>query len=139
MLVPLLLDLGGGTAPAIIIIQPVNEAVALGGTGTFQVYATGSNLAYQWYANGRMIVGATSASYTTPPSMGGTQYYVIVYNGVSSVQSNTVLLTVILPVITTIAPAPGVTSGTVSETVFNTEKAIASALRRCRTDQLAVV
>ena len=132
MLVPLLLDLGAGTAPAVIIIQPVNEAVALGGTGTFQVYATGSNLAYQWYANGRSILGATSASYTTPPSMGGTQYYVVVYNGVSSVQSYTVLLTVIQPVITTIAPAPGVTSGTISETVFNTEKVIASTFRRCR-------
>lgn len=127
--------LQGGTVAPIIVVQPVNEAVALGGSGVFQVYAIGSNIAYQWYGNGLAIAGATSNTYTTPPSTQasqGSQYYVVVYNGIGSVQSNTAVLSVVLPVITTVAPPPGTTSGTISQTVFNTEKLIASAFRRCR-------
>ena len=135
MLVPLLLDLAQLTAPPVIVIQPANEAVALGQSGTFQVYATGTSLGYQWYVNGNLISGSTSASYTTPATATGNQgdqYYCVVFNASGSVTSTTATLTVVLPVIQTIPPTPGVTSGTISETVFNTEKVIASAFRRCR-------
>jgi hypothetical protein len=135
VLLPLLLDLGGGTAPPQILVQPTNEATQLGGTATFAVAASGSNLIYQWFLNGTAVPGATSPTFLTQPATAqdqGDQLFVIVSNGVGSVQSNTVLLTVVLPIIATVPPTPGVTSGTISQTVFNTEKVIASAMRRCR-------
>jgi len=135
MLVPLLLDLSPVSAGPVIVIEPTNSAVALGGTTSFSVYATGSNLSYQWYKNSALIVGATASSYTTPPATQADQgdgFYVIVQNSNGSVTSITATLSVVLPVITTSQPAPGTTSGTISETVFNTEKLIASAFRRCR-------
>jgi hypothetical protein len=134
MLVPLLLDLSPVTAGPIIVIQPANAAVALGGTTTFSVSATGSNLSYQWYLNVFPLLGATASSYTIIPATQADQgdaFYVVVYNGTGSVTSTTATLSVILPVITP-QPAPGTTSGTISATVFNTEKLIASAFRRCR-------
>jgi hypothetical protein len=135
MLLPLLLDLGGFTAPPVILVQPANEATQLGGTSTFAVAASGSNLIYQWYLNGTAVPSGTSSIYVTAPATSadqGDELYVVVSNGVGSVTSNTVVLTVVLPIITTVPPTPGQTSGTISQTVFNTEKVIASAMRRCR-------
>jgi hypothetical protein len=99
------------------------------------VAASGSNLVYQWYLDGTPIAGATSATYTTPPAATGDQgdvFYVTVTNGGGSVTSNTASLTVVLPIPSVLPPTPGVTSGTISQTVFNTEKVIASAMRRCK-------
>lgn len=135
MLVPLLLDLGGFTAPPVILVQPTAQATNLGGTASFSVAASGSSLVYQWYLNGVAIAGATAATYVTPPTTTadeGDEFYVTVTNGGGSVTSNTVMLTVVLPIPTVLPPTPGVTSGTISQTVFNTEKVIASAMRRCR-------
>ena len=55
-------------APA-ITTQPANQAVSAGQTATFSVTATGTApLYYQWQKNSASISGATSASYTTPPT-----------------------------------------------------------------------
>ena len=52
--------------------QPVNKTVAVGQTATFRVIARGNApLSYQWRKNGVDIAGATSASYTTPPTTAG--------------------------------------------------------------------
>ena len=81
-----------------IMMQPVNETVNVGQTATFTVVATGAPpLSYQWQKNQVNIVGATSASYTTPATTSadnGTSFRVIVTNPVSSVTSNAATLTV---------------------------------------------
>ncbi len=74
--------------------QPVNAVAALGGSTSFSVVATGTELAYQWYRNGTAIAGATSATLSLsnlqPADVGS--YYVIVSNSAGSVTSNTVTL-----------------------------------------------
>lgn len=79
--------------------QPTNQSVTEGQTATFAVTSvTGSNpKSYQWYKNGSLISGATSASYTTPAtSMGdnGATFYCTITNPAGSVNTNTVTLTV---------------------------------------------
>ena len=55
---------------AATITQPASVTVGLGQTATFSVTASGSGtLTYQWYKNGAAIIGATSSSYTTPPTV----------------------------------------------------------------------
>jgi hypothetical protein len=70
----LLTSCGGGNstpppppvAPS-ITTQPTSQTVTAGQTGSFSVAATGTApLSYQWQKNGANIVGATTASYTTP-------------------------------------------------------------------------
>ena len=84
-----------------ITSQPGNKTVAAGQTATFSVTATGTSpLTYQWKRNGAVIGGATSASYTTPPtttSDNGAQFTVTVTNSVSNVTSNAATLTVNVP------------------------------------------
>ena len=59
------------TASINITQQPANTTVLPGQTATFQVAATlvgvTGTINYQWQSNGVSIVGATSATYTTPP------------------------------------------------------------------------
>jgi len=83
----------------VIVTQPTSITVTVGQTATFTVSATASGtLTYQWYKNGALISGATSASYTTDATVltdSGTSYKVVVTNdGVISTTSNTVTLTV---------------------------------------------
>jgi beta-galactosidase len=55
-----------GTAPT-ITTQPANQNATVGSTATFTVAAGGTGpFIYQWLKNGVAILGATSASYTTP-------------------------------------------------------------------------
>ena len=72
--------------------QPVSKTVAVGQTATFRVIARGNApLSYQWRKNGVNIDGATSASYTTPPTTAddnGSLFSVVVSNSVGSVTSN---------------------------------------------------
>jgi acid phosphatase len=72
--------------------------VTVGQAATFTVAATGSApLSYHWRKNGVAISGATSSSYTTPPttsSDNGSQFTVVVSNAVGSVTSNAATLTV---------------------------------------------
>ncbi|MCX8518303.1 MAG: immunoglobulin domain-containing protein, partial [Rhodoferax sp.] len=64
----------GGTTPVEQVIapaittQPDSQSVVAGQTATFSVTATGSTLSYQWKKNGTTIDGATSSTYTTPPT-----------------------------------------------------------------------
>jgi len=88
-----------------IIIQPANQSVPMGLSGTFVVSAVGMNLQYQWSRNGAVIAGATASSYTTPStefSDTGSTFTVAVSNSSGTVVSNPALLTV-----TARAPRPG--------------------------------
>ena len=95
-----------GNAPPTITQQPASATVAIGGTTTFTVTATGTpTLTYQWYyqavgsVTGTSISGATSASYTVPSTFTNAsndqdEYYVMVTNGYGQAVSNKVTLAV---------------------------------------------
>src|SRR5207244_3159454 len=49
-----------------VVAQPASNTVAVGGSATFSVTATGTTpLSYFWRRNGQPISGATTSSYTT--------------------------------------------------------------------------
>jgi hypothetical protein len=81
-----------------IATQPANQTVAAGQTATFTVVATGTSpLTYQWQKNSAAIAGATSASYTTPPTVSadnGAQFQVTVSNSLGSILSSAATLTI---------------------------------------------
>lgn len=81
-----------------ISTQPANQTVTAGQTATFSVVAAGTApLTYQWQKNNLNISGATSASYTTPPTVtgdSGASFRVKVANSVNSIMSNPATLTV---------------------------------------------
>src|SRR5208283_3883551 len=90
-----------------ITTQPQNQSVPVGLTATFSVVASGTApLSYQWSKNALAIPGATSAGYTTPPTVigdNGSSFSVVVTNAEGSQSSNTVFLSVsaVAPSITT--------------------------------------
>jgi len=95
-----------------IVTQPQPQAVAVGSSATFFVVATGSGtLTYQWYdGSGSPISGATSSTYTTPPTVpanNGSLFYVTISNAFGSVTSNTVSLTVVNPPVIDSQPEGG--------------------------------
>jgi len=94
---PVTLHVRVPVAPS-ITIQPASQTVTAGQTPTFSAVATGSApLNYQWNKNGTAISGATSSSYTTPPttiSDNGAQFTVLVSNTAGSVTSSAATLTV---------------------------------------------
>lgn len=85
------------TAPA-ITKQPLSRALTVGQSVTFSVEASGTPvLTYQWTKSGKVISGATSASYTTRAatvSDNGAQFTVVVSNPKGTVTSNPASLTV---------------------------------------------
>ncbi|HYW40663.1 MAG TPA: hypothetical protein VE957_21360 [Terriglobales bacterium] len=85
------------TAPA-ITTQPSNQTVGAGQTATFSVVATGTApLSYQWQKGASAIAGATSPSYTTPPtglSDSGSTFRVVVSNSAGKATSDAATLTV---------------------------------------------
>jgi len=85
------------TAPT-ITAQPSSQTVTAGQTATFSVTANGmAPLSYQWQKGTSAISGATSASYTTPPTTtgdDGSQFKVVVSNSAGNKTSNTATLTV---------------------------------------------
>jgi glucose/arabinose dehydrogenase len=109
---------GMGSTPRIVDGgQPVGQSVQAGQTATFAVTATGSTpLHYQWQRDGVDIVGATAASYTTPPvteADNGAVFRVIVSNSAGSVTSDPATLHVIVgsaptPVITLLAASSSI-------------------------------
>ena len=86
------LTVTAGNVPPTIITQPVGQTVAVGGTTSFTVTASGTpTLSYQWYRipagqkTGTAISGATSATYNVPATATTSSndqdaYYVIVSN-----------------------------------------------------------
>src|SRR5467141_3514113 len=86
------------TAPPSITTQPVSQTVTAGQTATFSVTVAGTApFRYQWQKNGTAVIGANSASYTTPAtstSDNGAPFTVVVSNSAGSVTSNTATLTV---------------------------------------------
>ncbi len=86
-----------GVAPQ-ITTQPTNTTVTVGQAATFTVVATGNPApAYQWKKGGAVIPGATSVSYTTPPTAigdNGSTFAVVVTNASGSSTSNAATLTV---------------------------------------------
>ncbi len=100
------LTVASGNVPPSITLQPVSATVAVGGTPTFTVVATGTpTLTYQWYVipagsvTGTAVTGATAASYTLPTTATGLaddqdKYYVVVSNGYGQAVSNNATLAV---------------------------------------------
>ncbi|HXF10900.1 MAG TPA: LamG-like jellyroll fold domain-containing protein, partial [Desulfuromonadaceae bacterium] len=86
--------------PPVIVTQPTNRTVTVGGSTTFTVSATGTDpLAYQWKLNGTDIAGATSATLTLTNiqfSQAG-NYSVTVSNVVGLTNSANAVLTVNRP------------------------------------------
>ena len=84
--------------PPAITAQPLNKKVRVGQSAKFAVRATGTApLGYQWKKNGAIIVGATNAIYTTPPTTlddNGALFAVTVSDRAGSVTSNNATLTV---------------------------------------------
>ena len=81
-----------------ITIHPMDQVVMEGEMALFSVGATGTApLSYQWQEDGINIVGATSPTYMTPPtvlSINGSVYRCMVSNGAGSATSNGATLTV---------------------------------------------
>jgi GLEYA domain-containing protein len=80
-----------------ITTQPANITVTVGQTAAFTVGASGTGLSYQWRNAGVSITDATSATYTTPPTVAednGSFISVKVSNGAGSATSAGATLTV---------------------------------------------
>jgi hypothetical protein len=105
----------GAMAPT-IMTQPVNATVNAGEPASFTVTADGSApLGYQWQRDGADIVGATGATYTTPPTSmadSGATFRVVVANSAGTVTSNGAALTVM-----SAATAPSITQQPASTNV----------------------
>ena len=106
------------TSPS-ITTQPANQSVVVGQKATYSVAATGTApLSYQWQKNGASISGATSSSYTTPPTTladNGASFVAVVSDSNGSTQSSPAILTVdsapVAPSITTQPASQSVTAG----------------------------
>ena len=85
------------TNPPSISADPVSVTIVPGQRATFTVTAQGNLLHYLWMRNGVPILGATSASYTTPTatvSDNGAQFTVRVSNRAGVASSDAATLTV---------------------------------------------
>jgi len=69
--------------------QPLSLTLALGASATFTVEASGTDLVYQWFHEGRGLLAATTAILKT--NIIGT-YHVVVSNSAGQVQSRDVTL-----------------------------------------------
>jgi hypothetical protein len=82
---------GAGSQPApTIATQPEARVVPVGEPATFSVVAHGSGLTYTWFRDGVAVPGASSASYTTPPTStldDGAVFTVVVSNAAGSATS----------------------------------------------------
>jgi len=95
----------------IILVQPLSVTVMNLDIATFTVVASsGTTMTYQWYKDGNLIPGASSATYiilsVTPSEQG--RYYVKVTNAYGTRQSSSANLNVLF--------APSITTQPVSQT-----------------------
>ena len=90
-------SIGASAAPS-ITAEPVSADVTVGQTATFSVAVTGAApLSYQWEKNGAAISGATSSTYTTPPTTASDDralFAVVVKNSAGSATSTNATLNV---------------------------------------------
>ncbi|PAW84588.1 MAG: hypothetical protein B9S33_11330 [Pedosphaera sp. Tous-C6FEB] len=83
--------------PPLLSAQPASLTVAVGGSATFSVTATGgSPLAYQWSRNGAAVADATNSSlaFTNVQVASAGDYQVVVTNAYGAVTSSVARLTV---------------------------------------------
>ena len=119
------------TAPT-ISAQAENQSVVKGETATFKVVATGSALTYQWKKNGSDISGATSSSYTTPPTTiadNNTAFSVKVSNSAGSVNSAATLTVLDTAVAATITTQPADQTAITGQTVTFSVTATGTSLQ----------
>lgn len=95
-------------APPAISSQPTGRTIAAGRTAPLSVVATGTANSYQWYTGPSAtttspVMGATSASFTTPALTNTTSYWVRVSNPYGA-PSNSTTATI------TVAPSPTITT-----------------------------
>ncbi len=99
----------------VIAENPVDVDVYEDATATFTVKATGDAIRYQWYKDGVMIPGATSATLTISKAQldDAGDYYAVVSNLIGSVTSKSAKLTVseFLGNIAPVSITPAVVSG----------------------------
>ena len=128
---------GGGTTDTPPLTAPTisapaeNQSVVKGETATFKVVATGSALTYQWKKNGTDISGATSSSYTTPPTSiadNNTAFSVKVSNSAGSVNSAATLTVLDTAVAATITTQPADQSALTGQTATFLVKAAGTSL-----------
>src|ERR1022692_763978 len=98
---PAILTVSSAPVAPTIVGGPQNLTAGQGYTASFYVFATGTApLGYQWTKNGKLISGATNASYTTPATTSAdnnAQFTVTVTNSAGSVTSGAAALFVLSP------------------------------------------
>ena len=87
------------SGPPVITESPADQTIVDVQSATFSVAAVGAFLSFQWQADSLDIVGATDASYTTPPTTpadDGTRFRAVVTNTTTndSITSGEATLTV---------------------------------------------
>jgi hypothetical protein len=98
--------------PPVITAQPANAAVVAGNTTNFTVAASGNNLVFQWFYNGKSIPGAAGATLNLTNvqfSQAGT-YNVVVLSGGGIALSSNAQLTIVSPVTITAQPQSQIVS-----------------------------
>ena len=107
-------------APPSITAQPASQTVVAAQAATFSVASSGAApLSYQWRKNGTDIGGATSATYTTPPtatSDNGAQFTVLVSNSTGNATSNPATLTVSATPVVAVSVSPSTATLATSST-----------------------
>jgi hypothetical protein len=82
----------GAFAPPSVTTQPASVNVTVGQTATFSVAVTGTApLSFQWQKNAMAISGATSSTYTTPPTTAADNralFTVMISNSAGSITSS---------------------------------------------------
>jgi hypothetical protein len=92
-----------------ITLQPADQIATVGTTATFHLTATGSlPLHYQWYFNTNTPVGSDTnvLALSLVSSNDAGNYFVLVSNSVGSITSSVATLTVVPPVLPSIATQP---------------------------------
>ncbi len=105
-----------------ITAEPASQTMAVGGSATFAVLATGTGLAYQWQKNGVNVPGAVGSSYSTGPVAlvdHAARYRCIVSNVINGIAGNAVSAEAVLrvpgpPPVTT----PVITADPATQTVI---------------------
>ena len=105
---------GAAVVAPSITTQPVSADVTVGQTATFAVAVTGTGpFSYQWQKNGTAVSGATSSTYTTPPTTASDNralFAVVVSNSAGSATSNNGTLNVSGSTGVAIAVSPNATT-----------------------------